>query len=130
MKLKARYGDFTNKSKGHIDHFNTYGGQRLGKITSTADLNKSTSWRWFDNNSIEVYIDLEFIEAKKVIAGAIPKNICELSNQYETLYNNENYSDFILITADKEAIYVHKNILASRSPVFQVSCPFLKLNYN
>jgi BTB/POZ domain len=120
MKLKTRCGDFANKSKGQFKQFD-YNGHRLGKITSTADLNKSNSWRWLDNNSIEIVIDLEIIEAKKNVVGVIPKNICELSNQYETLYCNEKYSDFILITADQEEIPVHKNILSSRSPVFEVN---------
>jgi hypothetical protein len=34
------------------------------------------------------------------------------------MFNNQEFSDFTLLTSDQEPIYVHKNILSIRSPVF------------
>jgi hypothetical protein len=119
MKLKTRYGDYTNKTKGKLTGCSSYE-ERLGKVTSSADLNKSTSWRLINDNSIEIVLDLEIIENQEGV-GQVPARICELSSQYETLYNNDKYSDFTLVTSENEEIPVHKNILASRSPVFQVN---------
>lgn len=116
MKLKETYGGFVNKQSGVIDGFHY--DKRLGKITSISDLNKRTSWRVLKDNALQLVISLDIMEKQVESPAKIIANNSLLSTSFETMYNNEKYSDYTLITADGEPIPVHKNILASRSQVF------------
>lgn len=91
---------------------------RLGKAISVADFSKRNSYRYIQNNAIEIVVCLDMIE-KSTASTTDLLNKSELSSNYENLYNNEKYSDYLLITADNEEIPVHKNILATRSNVFE-----------
>lgn len=117
MKLKDAYGQYRNRQKGKIENRH-YLNTRLGKIISVADLNKRTSYQLLSNKTLEVVVNLDIIEGKLAGSAKNQLNISQLSSQFENLYYNEKHSDFTLITVDKEEIPVHKNILSTRSPVF------------
>lgn len=49
----------------------------------------------------------------------IPQVPKTMSEQFEKLFKNEKFSDFTLVTAEDEEIPVHKNVVSSRSAVFE-----------
>jgi hypothetical protein len=115
MSLKASYGGALAKQTGIVEGM--YYEKRLGKITSVADLNKRNSYRFLKDKAIEIVISLDIIEKNTENATRGSLNASQLSTSFETMYGNDKYSDYTLITSDGEEIPVHKNILASRSDV-------------
>lgn len=116
MKIKDTYSEYQKVQKGVLDGI--WYEHRMGKIISVADLNKRTSWRIVRDKTIEVVVNLDIIERKSENAPKISP-VSMLSTSFESMFGNDKYSDYTLVTADGEEIPVHKNVLASRSKVFE-----------
>jgi speckle-type POZ protein len=78
------------------------------------EVSGSKKWKLLDNKKLTIVVRLDLIEKTK-----LPPPVNAMSTQYEKLFNNEKFSDFVLITSDEKQIPVHKNILSIRSPVFE-----------
>jgi hypothetical protein len=88
--------------------------QKLGKCVSSKDFSRALPHITKDK-MIEIVVFLRVMENKP--STLVPNSI--LSKQYEQMFNNPKYSDFTLVTHDGDEIFVHKNILSIRSPVFE-----------
>lgn len=102
------------KSMGNveIDYFE----EKIGNLINYKEASKSRSYRFLYNSQLQAVIYLEIIKKNVIISNLLHAT---LSSHYEKIFNNETYSDFLIITSDDQSIYVHKNILSMRSPVFQ-----------
>jgi hypothetical protein len=89
--------------------------ERLGRLINYKEItSQSKKWKLLENNNLKIVVRLDFGEKSKVSTAANA-----MSTQYEKLFNNEKFSDFILVTSDDKEIPVHKNILSIRLPVFE-----------
>jgi BTB/POZ domain len=115
MKVQGSWEFFNIQKGSYTDtHFHM---QRLGKIICLKDL-QSNSRRFYDiidKKRLEITVQLDIIE-NEIATGKDP--VDDLSKQFEMMFNNDKYSDFTLVTNENQEIRCHRNVLATRSPVF------------
>ncbi|KAG5684603.1 hypothetical protein PVAND_013828 [Polypedilum vanderplanki] len=112
MKLRDFFmSELLNRAEGKIEKM--FYEHKLGKCLSSKDLSRHIP-HVIKDKMIEIVVLLRFIENKE--ESTYVNTI--MSNQYEKMFNNPDYSDFKLITSENEEIFVHKLFLSARSPVF------------
>jgi speckle-type POZ protein len=90
--------------------------EKLGKIINLKDCNRPRAYRFLFSSTVHIIVHLEIIRKEIDISAALNST---LSSHYEKMFNNKSFSDFQVITSDGSEIYVHRNILSIRSPVFE-----------
>jgi len=90
--------------------------EKLGKIVNLKDCSRPRAYRILFSSTIHIVVHLEIIRKDIDISVALNST---LSSHYEKMFNNQSFSDFQVITSDGKEIYVHRNILSMRSPVFE-----------
>jgi hypothetical protein len=114
LKLKDFFmNEYINRASGKVEKL--FYEHKLGKCLSSKDLLRAMP-HILKDKMIEIAVFLRVMENKNQVLTA-PSVI--LSKQYEKMFNNESYSDFTLLSSDDDEIFVHKNILSIRSPVFE-----------
>ncbi|CAG9797118.1 unnamed protein product [Chironomus riparius] len=98
--------------KAEIHHFE----EKLGKIINLKDCTRPRAYRILYSSTVHIVVHLEVIQKEIDISAALNST---LSSHYEKMFNNKSFSDFQVITSDGKEIYVHRNILSIRSPVFE-----------
>lgn len=87
--------------------------EKLGRLINYKEL-MAKQWKLLNGKKLSIVVRLDLTESSKV-----KKQDTVMSSQYEKLFNNVKFSDFILVTSEGDEIPVHKNIMSIRSPVFE-----------
>ncbi|XP_070508297.1 speckle-type POZ protein-like [Chironomus tepperi] len=115
VQIKDQINDkWLKRTHGKVEFHNFE--EKLGKIVNEKDCSRPRSYRILLNSIIHIVVHLEIIRRDIDISAALNST---LSSHYEKMFNNQSFSDFQIITSDGKEIYVHRNILSIRSPVFE-----------
>lgn len=105
-------GKTINKSTGKWDLYSRKLG-RLFNLKEIPALKGYTKGYAIKDKQFTIVVRLDFVEEESPHSSPVAMN-----DQFEKLFNNEKFSDFKVTSGDNGNIFVHKNILSIRSPVF------------
>jgi hypothetical protein len=108
---RDRHDRIFHETRGAADH--SYD-QKLGRLINYKELH-SHSYSLLHNQKLSIVLQLDLLEK----SSEIKPQMSALQQQYEKLFNNEKFSDFIFVSSSQQEIPVHKMILSTRSPVFE-----------
>lgn len=114
--------DFMEHSKKAETDFKSHtkwSGIRLGRLINRAEYMRM----YHAKNELKIAANLFYVEKlfdfnDESMSMDTEKKEVALSNQFESMFNDEKYSDFTIVTSDDQKIHVHRNILSARSAVF------------